>query len=106
MQLECAKFLHETLVVPVLMYGSDTLLCKEKERYRIRAVQMDNLRGLLGIRWMDRVPNVRIKELCVVTKGVDERIDEGALQEFGHFTLAHFHCILRADSAVAGEGND
>ena len=27
---------------------------------------MDNLRGLLGIRKMNRVPNVRIRELCGV----------------------------------------
>ena len=29
----------------------------EKKRSRIRSVQMDNLRGLLGIRRMDRFPN-------------------------------------------------
>ena len=45
---------------------------------------MDNLRGLLGIRRMDRVPNARIRELCGVTKGVDERIDEGVFQCFDH----------------------
>ena len=41
-----------------------------KERPRIMAAQMDNLRGLLGIRRMNRVPNARIRELCGVTKGV------------------------------------
>ena len=40
-----------------LMFDSETMLRKEKERSRIRAVQMDNLRGLLGIRRMDRVLN-------------------------------------------------
>ena len=40
---------------------------------------MDNLRGLLGIRRMDRVPNAWIRELCRVKKGLDERIDEGVL---------------------------
>ena len=45
---------------------------------------MENLRSLLGIRRMDRDPNVRIRELCGVTKGVDERIDEGALRWFGY----------------------
>ena len=34
---------------------------------------MVNLRGLLGIRGMDRVPNAQIRELCRVIKGVDER---------------------------------
>ena len=39
LQLECARIFHETLLVPVLMYGSDTMLWKEKERSRVRAVQ-------------------------------------------------------------------
>ena len=52
---------HETLLVPVHMYGSETMLWKEKERSRIRAVQMDNLIGLLGIRKIDRVPNVELR---------------------------------------------
>ena len=45
---------------------------------------MDNLRGLLGIRRMDRVPNARIRELWGVKKFLDERIDEGVLRWFGH----------------------
>ena len=49
--------LHETLLVPVLKYGSETMLWKEKKRSRVRAVQMDNLRGLLGIRRMGRTLN-------------------------------------------------
>ena len=43
------------------MYGSETLLWKEKERFRIRVVQMNTFRGLLGIRRMDRVQDARIK---------------------------------------------
>ena len=50
----------------------------------IRSVQMDNIRGLLGIRRMDKVPNARISQLCGVTKGVDEKIDEGVLRLLGH----------------------
>ena len=45
---------------------------------------MDNLRGLLGIRRMDRVPNARIWELCGVKKSLDERIDEGVFRWFLH----------------------
>ena len=56
------------------------MLWKEKERSRIRAVQMDNLRSLLGIRMMDRLLNARNRELCGVTKGVDERINEYVLR--------------------------
>ena len=42
---------------------------------------MENLRDLLRIRRMDKVPNVRIRKSCGVMKGVDEKI-EGRL--FGH----------------------
>ena len=35
LQLECARVLHKTLLVPVLMYGSETM---KEEGYRVRAV--------------------------------------------------------------------
>ena len=54
--LEC-RFFHEPLFIPVLMYSSETMIWKEKERSRIRAVQVDNLRGLLVIRSMDKGMN-------------------------------------------------
>ena len=47
----------------------------EGERSRVRVVQMDNLRGLLGIRKMDRIQNAQVRELCGVRKGLDEGID-------------------------------
>ena len=37
---------------------------------------MDNLKCLLGIRRMDKRPNVWIRELYGVVKVVNERIDE------------------------------
>ena len=78
LQLEYARVLHESLVIPVQMYGSETMIWKEKERSRIKAVQMDNLRGLLGIRRMDKVLNAWIRKLCS-----DERID-GVLWGISH----------------------
>ena len=68
------------MVVPVLMYDSDTMLLKEKESFIITAVQMDNIRGLLGIRRMDRVPNARIREFCGKTKGVANRENIGLIE--------------------------
>ena len=53
------------------MYGSKTMLWKEMERSIVRAVQVDNLKGLLGIRRTDNVPNAWIRELCGVKKGLD-----------------------------------
>ena len=70
--------------MPVLTYGSETMIRRENERSRIRVVQMNSLRGLLGIRRMDKVPNARIRQLCGVMKGVDEKIEEGVLKWSGH----------------------
>ena len=39
---------------------------------------------MLGIKRMDRAPSARVRELCRVRKGLDERIDEAMLQWFGH----------------------
>ena len=64
LQLQCAKVLNESLLTPVLMFGCETIIWREKERSRIRTVRMDNLRYLLGIRgpectdkgqWIDSV---------------------------------------------------
>ena len=66
------------MFVVVLMYGSESMLWKEKEISRIRAIQIDNFRRLIGISRMDRVPKARIRELCGV-KAVNERIDESVL---------------------------
>ena len=45
LQLGCPRVLHEELFMPVLLYDSEELIWRETDR----AVQMDNLRGLLGI---------------------------------------------------------
>ena len=76
--------MHETLLIAVITNGSETMLWKEKERPRIRAVQMENFRDLLGIRRMDRVPSAQIRELWEVTKGVDKKIEEDILRWIGH----------------------
>ena len=68
LQLECARIIHEGLLVPVLLHGNETMIWREKERSRISPVQMGNLRCLLGIRRMERLSNVRIRELCGVVK--------------------------------------
>ena len=84
LQLQCSRVLHEILLVPVLIYGTEIMLWKEKERSRVRPVQMNNLRGFLGIRRGDRIPDPWIRKLYEVMKGLDERIYEGVLRWFGH----------------------
>ena len=68
LQLECAKVLNETLLVPVLMHGSETIIWNQKEMSRMKVVLMDNRKDLLNITRMDRVPNAEIRKLCGLMK--------------------------------------
>ena len=57
---------------------------------------MDNFRGFLGIRRVNRVRNARIREFCRVKKGVDEMINEGALRWFGHVERMKNYTIAKS----------
>ena len=65
----------------VFMYSNKTMIWK---RSRIRAVQMGNLRALLGIRRINKVPNTQIGEMSEKMKRVDERIGKSVLQRFSY----------------------
>jgi len=84
LSLECARVLHEGMLLPVLLYGSETMVWNKKYRSKVQCVQMDNLRGVLGVRRIDKERNERIREWCGVKKGVNERINESMLRWFGH----------------------
>ena len=60
---------HERLLMPFLLYGNETMIWREKDRSRIRAVQIDNLRSLIEY----RMYKLEIYE--EVAKGMDKRID-------------------------------
>ena len=60
------------------MCSSETIILKEEKRSSIMAVQMNNLRSLIGTRRMCKVPNARIKELCEVTKGLMKMFSDGS----------------------------
>ena len=72
--------LNEDLLVPTLMYGIETMVWREKERSRISAGQIDNLRGILSIRSTHIMPNPQVKELC----GMKKVMDKSVLWGFGH----------------------
>src|SRR5678816_2320766 len=62
LSLECAMVLHEGMFLPVLMYSSKTMVWNRRYRSKVQCVQMDNLRGLLGVRRIDKMRNERIGE--------------------------------------------
>ena len=95
LKLDCAKVLRESLLMPFFIYSSETMIWRENERSRIRNLKMEDLRGLLGISRMDKVPNAQLRELCGVMKGLEERIDEGLLRWFDHMERRRIKGLLR-----------
>ena len=49
LKFEFATLLNEVSFLPVFLYGSETMMWREKEESITRYVQMNSLRGLLGI---------------------------------------------------------
>ena len=66
---------------------------------------MKNLRGLVGITRVDKVPNTLIRELCGMTKRVDERIDEGVLRCFVHMEKREIDGIVKRTYVVEFGGS-
>src|SRR5678816_433561 len=64
LSLECARVSHEGMMLPVLLYSSETMVWNKKYRSKVQCVQMDNLRGVLGVRRIDKIRNELIRELC------------------------------------------
>ena len=51
-----------------LIYRNETMIWSVTEICSIRTIKLDNLRVLLDIRKINRIPNARIKELCGIGK--------------------------------------
>lgn len=69
---EIATLEHARLYV---VYGSETLVWKKKEKLRIKSVQINNLRGMLEMR-INKMSGDEIRDLCSVRKGVKEFVGE------------------------------
>src|SRR5678816_3860301 len=60
------------------------MVWNKRYRSKVQCVQMDNHRGMLGVKRINKIRNERIRELCGVKKGVNERINESTLRWFDH----------------------
>ena len=75
LQLECTSVLHEALLLPVLLYTSETMMWREKNR-----IWDGQPQRYVGYEGNGKISKCTYYRVCGVTKGVDE----SALQGFGH----------------------
>ena len=83
--------MQESLLAPVSVYGSETVVLRKKESFRIK--------GLLRIRRIDRIQNKRVRELCWgKKKNLNERNDETILELLNQESIGSrpvYYCLRR-----------
>ena len=88
LSLQTKLRLYNSLVVPVLLYGSDTWTLTNQELPRLQAFHMRNQRLILSIKWHDRIRNVEVaKRTGFQHIGTTIQLRRHAL--FGHVVRLH-----------------
>ena len=76
--------LYERVVVPTVMYGSESWGLKVEEREKLDVAEMKCLRSMCGVTRMDRVRNEVVRERVGVSEKLSKRVDRKVLKWFGH----------------------
>src|SRR5678815_1151082 len=56
--------LFECIFVPTVLYGCETWALNSKMKKRVEVLEMKGLRDICGIKRVDRIRNVRIRDMC------------------------------------------
>jgi len=81
---EAKLAVHNGVLIPTLMYGSEAWNWQRKDESRLNAVEMRSLRRMCGKTMYDRVRNVEIRKECKADVSVMSKIKKGTLRWFGH----------------------
>ena len=78
------KVLYEKVVVPTVMYGSESWGMKVTERQKLNVFEMKCLRSMTGVSRLDRVRNEVVRAGTGVRRELAARVDMNVLRWFGH----------------------
>ena len=81
---ELKRKLYEKLVIPTVVYGSETWSLNAQERKKIEVFEMMCLNNIRAIRRVHRVRNSLLRERCLWEWSVLERIKRSVLKCFEH----------------------
>ena len=71
--------LYEKVVVPTVMYGSESWGMRVTERQKLNC-----LRSMTGVSWLDKVRNEVVRARTGVRRELEARVDMNVLRWFGH----------------------
>ncbi|GBP30976.1 hypothetical protein EVAR_81874_1 [Eumeta japonica] len=75
---------HNGILIPTIMYGSESWVWQKKNESRINAVEMRSLRYMYGMFLKDTCRNSDVRERCGLKKDVVTTIEKGMLRWFGY----------------------
>ena len=84
MGMEAKKVLYEGVVVPTVLYGSETWGLREAERRKLEVLEMGCLRSMCRLTLRDRVRNEEVRRRAGVERKLSSRVDQSVLRWFGH----------------------
>ena len=82
--MDVKRVLYEKVIVPTVMYGSESWGMKETERQKLNVFEMKCLRSMAGVSRLDRVRNEVVRERTGVESELAARVDKSVLRWFGH----------------------
>jgi hypothetical protein len=62
--MKAKTVLHDMILIPTLMYGSETWAWTKKDESGINAVEMRPLKRIANVILTDRTRNERVREMC------------------------------------------
>ena len=98
------KVLYEKVVVPTVMYGSESWGMKVTERQKLNVFEMKCLRSMTGVSRLDRVRNEVVRTRTGVRRELAARVDMNVLRWFGHVERMDNERLLKKVMNVKVDG--
>jgi len=76
--------LYNTLILSILMYGSETWTLKKEDENRLLVFEMACLRKIMGVSRLDKIRNSTIRNSLNVNHDIIAQIRQKRLRYFGH----------------------
>ncbi|KAI2650200.1 putative 149 kDa protein [Labeo rohita] len=76
--------LYRSMILPILLYGSETWVILKQDLNKLEVFQMRCLRQILQVSLRDRISNNEIRHRCHDQPSIDEQIQRRQLRWFGH----------------------
>jgi len=99
--------LHNTLALPVLLYGSETWTVKASDARRLTAAEMKYMRRTAGYTWTDHKINAQIAKELNITPSLDKLLEykRSWIQHVNRMSRNRLPRVMRHYSPTGGRNH-